>query len=85
MVWSLCADSSNRSPLELDREDDITANILLALRIDNDRKLQLIHDLIPWLFWRPFRAFAGIEGTTNYVGFENGRLRYVSAHLAKRG
>jgi SAM-dependent methyltransferase len=73
------------SPLDLEREDDITANVLTALRVDNDRKLQLIQDLIPWPFRRPFRAFAGIEGTMNYVGFENGKLRYVSAHLTKRG
>jgi ubiquinone/menaquinone biosynthesis C-methylase UbiE len=73
------------SPLNLEREDDITPNVLTALRVDNDRKLQLIQDLIPWPFRRPFEAFAGIEGTMNYVGFENGRLRYVSAHLTKRG
>ena len=71
--------------LNLEREDDITANVLTALRIDNDRKSQLIQELIPWPFRRPFRAFAGVEGTRNYVGFENGKLRYVSAHLTKRG
>ena len=71
--------------LNLEREDDITANVLTALRVDNDRKEQLIQDLIPWPFRRPFRAFAGIEGTMNYAGFENGKLRYVSAHLTKRG
>jgi SAM-dependent methyltransferase len=73
------------SPLHLEREDDITANVLTALRVDNDRKSQLIQTLIPRPFRRPFRAFAGIEGTMNYVGFENGRLRYVSAHLTRRG
>lgn len=71
------------SRMDLEREDDITANVLTALRVDNDRKAQLIQTLIPWPFRRPFAAFAGIEGTTNYVGFENGRLRYVSAHLTK--
>ena len=71
------------SSLDLEREDDITANVVTALRVDNGRKLQLIQDLIPWSLRRPFRAFAGIEGTTNYVGFDNGRLRYVSAHLTK--
>ncbi len=71
------------SHLNLEYEDDISANVLMALRLDNDRKLQLIQDLIPWPFRRPFRAFAGIEGTTNYVGFENGRLHYISTHLTK--
>jgi SAM-dependent methyltransferase len=71
------------SRLGLEREVEITANVLTALRMDNDRKVRLIQELIPRPFRRPFAAFAGIEGTTNYVGFENGSLRYVSAHLTK--
>ena len=59
--------------------------MLTALRMDNDRKVRLIQELIPRPFRRPFAAFAGIEGTTNYVGFANGSLRYVSAHLTKPG
>ena len=50
------------SRMDLEREDDITANVLTALRVDNDRKAQLIQTLIPWPFRRPFAAFAGIEG-----------------------
>jgi SAM-dependent methyltransferase len=69
--------------LTLAEENEITANVLMALRLDNDRKLQLIQELIPWPCRRPFRAFAGIEGTTNYNGFADGRLAYVSAHLTK--
>jgi SAM-dependent methyltransferase len=71
------------SQLILVEENEITANVLMALRLDNDRKLQLIQDLIPWPFRRPFRAFAGIEGTRNYNGFADGRLVYVSAHLIR--
>jgi SAM-dependent methyltransferase len=71
------------SPLDLKREVDITANVLTALRLDNDRKLELIQRLIPGPFRRPFRAFAGIKGTMNYDKFENGTLRYVSANLTK--
>jgi hypothetical protein len=76
------------SHLNLEHEDDISANVLMALRLDNDRKLQLIQDLIPWPFRRPFRAFAGIEGTTNYLGFENGselpRVREWQTALRQR-
>jgi hypothetical protein len=39
--------------------------------------------LIPRVFHRPFRAFAGIAGTRNYAGLESGKLRYLSAQLAK--
>jgi SAM-dependent methyltransferase len=71
------------SGLTVLEQADITAGVLEALRLDNARKLGLIDDLIPRVLHRPFRAFAGIEGTRNYAGFVTGRLRYVSALLTK--
>jgi ubiquinone/menaquinone biosynthesis C-methylase UbiE len=71
------------SGLIVENETDITANVLTALRLDNARKLKLIDALIPRVFRRPFRAFAGIAGTRNYEGLEHGKLRYLSARLAK--
>ena len=54
-----------------------------VLSIDDERKTQLIDDLIPRPLHRPFRAFAGIRGTLNYDKFEDGSLRYLSAQLRK--
>jgi SAM-dependent methyltransferase len=71
------------SGLTLVRQDDITANVLAALRIDNERKTRLIDDLIARPLHRPFRAFAGIQGTLNFDKFEDGSLRYLSARLRK--
>ena len=71
------------SGLTIEKEEDITKNVLAALRLDSARKLGLIDAFIPRMFHRPFRAFAGIEGTWNYAGFESGKLRYLSAQLAK--
>lgn len=71
--------------LQVLEESDITANVLAALALDNDRKLALIDELIPRAFHRPIRVFAGIRGTRNYAGLETGRLRYLSACLAKGG
>jgi SAM-dependent methyltransferase len=71
------------SCLTLEKETDITTNVLTALRLDNARKLELIDALIPRVFHRPFRVFAGIAGTRNYAGLENGKLQYLSARLAK--
>jgi ubiquinone/menaquinone biosynthesis C-methylase UbiE len=68
--------------LTVEKETDITANVLTALQLDNARKLKLIDQLIPRVFHRPFRVFAGIAGTRNYAGLESGRLRYLSAQLA---
>jgi SAM-dependent methyltransferase len=73
----------NACGLTVEKEIDITSNILTVLRLDNARKLELIDALIPRMLHRPFRVFAGIAGTRNYAGLESGKLRYLSAELAK--
>jgi SAM-dependent methyltransferase len=73
----------NACGLTVEKQTDITTNVLTALQLDNARKLELIDALIPRVFHRPFRAFAGIAGTRNYAGLESGKLRYLSAQLAK--
>ena len=73
----------NACGLTLEMQSDITTNVLAALQLDNARKLELIDALIPRVFHRPVRLFAGIAGTRNYVGLESGKLRYLSAQLAK--
>ncbi|HEY6688189.1 MAG TPA: methyltransferase domain-containing protein [Propionibacteriaceae bacterium] len=69
--------------LTVEKETDITANVLTALRLDNARKLGLIDAWIPRVLHRPFRVFAGIAGTRNYAGLESGKICYLSAQLAK--
>ena len=64
-------------------EEDITEGVLRALRLDNDRKAELVRTWIPRPFRRAIRPFAGLEGTRNYVGFGDGSLRYLRAHLVK--
>jgi SAM-dependent methyltransferase len=71
------------SGLEVQRERDITAHVLRAMRLDNGRKLALMDAWIPRPFHRVFRPFAGIEGTRNYDGFASGDLRYVQVHATK--
>ena len=73
----------NACGLMVEKQTDITTNVLTALRLDNARKLELIDALIPRVFHWPFRVFAGIAGTRNYTGLESGKLRYLSARLAK--
>jgi SAM-dependent methyltransferase len=73
----------NDCGLTVEKETDITTNVLTALQLDNARKLELIDALIPRVFHGPFRVFAGIAGTRNYAGLESGKLRYLSAQLAK--
>jgi SAM-dependent methyltransferase len=71
------------SPLTLQTLSDITENVLAAMVLDNDRKLELIQSLIPRPARPPIRSFAGIRGTTNFDGFTCGRMRYISAVLTK--
>lgn len=71
------------SALALRNEQEITAEVLLALRLDNDRKSNLIDTWIPRAVRRPFRRFAGLEGSRTYARFEAGELRYLTAQLAK--
>jgi SAM-dependent methyltransferase len=73
----------NICDLTVEKQSDITTNVLTALRLDSARKLELIHALIPRVFHRPFAVFAGIAGTRNYAGLESGKIRYLSAQLAK--
>ena len=71
------------SALTLEGMADITDNVLAAMRLDSDRKVELIRSFIPRAVRGPIRSFAGVRGTTNYNGFVTGRMRYVSAVLTK--
>jgi ubiquinone/menaquinone biosynthesis C-methylase UbiE len=68
--------------LTLVTSEDITANVLAALREDSDRKTALIEQIVPRLFRRPFRRFAAIQDSSTYDRFEKGELRYLCARLA---
>jgi len=65
------------------REDDITAEVLHALRLDDTRKAELVRAWIPRPFRGAIRPFAGLEGTKNFDGFAAGTLRYRSARLVR--
>lgn len=71
----------SEGPFVLESSEDITANVLEALRADDDRKSELIDTIVPRLFRRPFRRFAGIRTSSTFDRFETGELRYICAHL----
>jgi SAM-dependent methyltransferase len=64
-------------------EEDVTAGVLRALTLDNERRLRLIESWIPRPLRPVMRPFAGVEGTTNFVGLQRGDQRYLSARLHK--
>jgi len=65
------------------RETDITPNVLAALDWDNDRKLDLIHRLIPRVLRPSFLDFAAVRGSAIYEAFQSGKLVYISFVLLK--
>lgn len=71
------------APFEKVARDDITGNVLAALTLDSDRKVNLTKDKVPPFFLASFYNFAAIKGTHMYKGFENGHHVYLSCILTK--
>jgi SAM-dependent methyltransferase len=65
------------------KENTITANVLAALRSDNDRKEAIIRAKISWPFRGLVTEFAGLKGTAIYNAIRERRLEYVSYVLWK--
>jgi hypothetical protein len=62
---------------------NVSANILGALDLDDRRKLALIDDGVPWLFRKLFKQFAAVRGTSLYRSFQNQNWEYLSFILRK--
>ncbi len=71
------------SGLDVLNVTDISSNVVAALAIDNERKIELIKNWIPRPFRGVMRVFAGLEGTMNHRRLESGAWRYLAAHLTK--
>jgi ubiquinone/menaquinone biosynthesis C-methylase UbiE len=65
------------------RERNITPNIVRALDLDSDRKLELIRRHAPKLLHDRIARFAAVRGTSMYEGFRTGQLDYRSFVLQK--
>jgi SAM-dependent methyltransferase len=71
------------SGLELERETEITANVLAALDRDDQRKRTLIDRKVPRWFRQSFHEFAATRGSAAYERFRSGSTRYLSFRLRK--
>ena len=65
------------------REMDITTDVLTALELDNERKLELIDRLVPRLVRRSFRDFAAVRGSAIFEAFRSRDLVYMSFVLRR--
>ena len=70
--------------LEIVSETDITANVVRALELDNDRKQALLRDACPRLLRKEAGEFAALVGTRAYASFRDGSSRYFSFVLRKQ-
>ena len=62
---------------------DITANVLAALRSDSARKMALIERAVGARLAPTFREFAAVEGSEVFAGFESGATVYLRYALRK--
>lgn len=64
-------------------ESDITANIIRALDLDNNRKKKLIQQIVRGPLLNYFKDFAGIKESGVYNRFWNGQNIYLKFVLKK--
>jgi len=64
-------------------EEDITAGVLLALRLNTANVRERIERRVPRLLRGPALAFAAVEGSAMYRGFADGELAYTRFALVR--
>jgi len=61
----------NASGLKLISSKDITSHVAKSLRLDSNRRREMIHKSVPEIFWKLAEDFAGVEGTILHNSFKN--------------
>ena len=69
--------------LRLVEKKDISENVLMSLRLDTRRKVELIERVVPLMLRRGMKRFAAIEGSTLYNQIEAGDAVYIAYHFVK--
>lgn len=64
-------------------QHDITANVVQAMTLDNERKQGLIHNHIPGWLAKTFRQFAGVENSEVLQSFQDRAFVYKRYALRK--
>lgn len=77
-------DQLESNGLEAIDVEDITANVLAAMKSDSERKQSLIGKHIAKWLMGTFRQFAGLEGTQVYDSFRSREMVYLRYCLRKR-
>ena len=69
---------------EVEKREDITKNVLHALKLDNQRRLKLIYARAPRVLVPLMRKFAGVEGSRMFQEFESNESLYIAYVLKKK-
>jgi len=65
------------------KKQDITKNVLYSLRLDEERKLNLINNNVNFFLRGLFKKFSGVKGSRIHKEFEDGSLLYLAYLLQK--
>jgi ubiquinone/menaquinone biosynthesis C-methylase UbiE len=71
------------SGLTIQIEENINANVLKALDLDNERKLKLIDQKVPGILRQVFIYFAAMKGSRMYRALKSGEVEYLRVVLFK--
>jgi ubiquinone/menaquinone biosynthesis C-methylase UbiE len=72
-----------KSGMKILKREDITANVLRSLDLDDRRKVLLIRALFRNWLLKPFQEFAGVKGSKIHSGFQSGTIIYLHYVLQK--
>jgi ubiquinone/menaquinone biosynthesis C-methylase UbiE len=76
--WAELRDLIEKAGMAIQWETDITENVLLSLRKDNDRRLALVHNFAPRILRKGIINFSGCVGSETYRNFEERVYEYKS-------
>lgn len=73
----------HQAGFQIEKETDVTANVVKALDLDDARKKELIERKCPRVLRGRMAEFAAMRGTKTYETFKTGASRYLSFVLRK--
>jgi ubiquinone/menaquinone biosynthesis C-methylase UbiE len=79
----LLHDQLRNANLTVLKEEFITPNIIRALELDHDRKIQLIRQNVPGILYTPFLSFAATKNSKTYKTFKSRETEYLNIILQK--
>lgn len=64
--------------------ENISSNVMHALKLDTDRRIQMIEEKCPKVFVPLIRKFSGVKGSRVYEELEKEQTQYYAWTLKKK-